>query len=79
MAVSQVGTAASPFARPTTRGYLGFVESTGSKHFKLLIDTGILPTAPVLDYAEEMVPGESEEDLRSRKRPASRRPVSRTT
>ncbi|NUS29717.1 MAG: sugar phosphate isomerase/epimerase [Streptomyces sp.] len=42
----------TPIQHPVTQGYLDFIEDTGSKHFKLLIDTGIFQTAPVDDGHE---------------------------
>ncbi|MFJ3669719.1 DUF6379 domain-containing protein [Streptomyces sp. NPDC090106] len=42
----------TPIRHPVTQGYLDFIERTGSKHFKLLIDTGIFQTAPVDDGHE---------------------------
>ncbi|GGS23695.1 hypothetical protein GCM10010269_73160 [Streptomyces humidus] len=54
--------APTPIRHPVTQGYLDFIERTGSKHFKLLIDTGIFQTAPVLgDYAEEIDPADGDE------------------
>ena len=42
----------TPIKHPVTQGYLDFIERTGSKHFKLLVDTGIFQTAPVDDGHE---------------------------
>jgi len=42
----------TPIRHRVTQGYLEFIERTGSKHFKLLIDTGIFQTAPVDDGHE---------------------------
>jgi sugar phosphate isomerase/epimerase len=53
--------APTPIRHPVTQGYLDFIERTGSKHFKLLIDTGIFNTAPVLDHSEEIQVEEGEE------------------
>ena len=39
----------TPIKHPVTQGYLDFIERTGTRHFKLLIDTGIFQTAPVDD------------------------------
>ncbi|MGO4235512.1 C-glycoside deglycosidase beta subunit domain-containing protein [Pseudarthrobacter sp. YAF2] len=44
--------APTPINHPVTQGYLDFIEETGTKHFKLLIDTGIFQTAPVDDGHE---------------------------
>lgn len=46
--------APTPIKHPVTQGYLDFIERTGTEHFKLLIDTGIFQTAPVLENAEEL-------------------------
>ncbi|MFB4295008.1 DUF6379 domain-containing protein [Actinomadura sp. NTSP31] len=53
--------APTPIRHPVTQGYLDFIERTGTKHFKLLIDTGIFQTAAVRDYAEEIEAEEGEE------------------
>ncbi|WP_336026295.1 C-glycoside deglycosidase beta subunit domain-containing protein [Geodermatophilus sp. FMUSA9-8] len=50
--------APTPIRHPVTQGYLDLIERTGSKHFKLLIDTGIFNTAPVLDLSEEIGAGD---------------------
>src|SRR6516164_3062474 len=51
----------TPIKHPVTRGYLDFIERTGTQHFKLLIDTGIFQTAPVDDPHDrvEVKKGES--------------------
>ncbi|MER7555596.1 DUF6379 domain-containing protein [Nocardioides sp. NPDC126508] len=46
--------APTPIDHPVTQGYLDLIDETGSDHFKLLIDTGIFQTAPVLENAEEI-------------------------
>jgi sugar phosphate isomerase/epimerase len=46
--------APTPIKHPVTQGYVDFIEKTGTEHFKLLIDTGIFNTAPVLDQSEEI-------------------------
>jgi sugar phosphate isomerase/epimerase len=46
--------APTPIRHPVTQGYVDFIERTGTKHFKLLIDTGIFNTAPVLELSEEI-------------------------
>jgi sugar phosphate isomerase/epimerase len=53
--------APTPIKHPVTQGYLDFIERTGSKHFKLLIDTGIFNTAPVLELSEEIEVGDGGE------------------
>jgi sugar phosphate isomerase/epimerase len=53
--------APTPIRHPVTQGYLDFIERTGSKHFKLLVDTGIFNTAPVLELSEEIQVEEGEE------------------
>jgi sugar phosphate isomerase/epimerase len=53
--------APTPIKHPVTQGYLDFIERTGTKHFKLLIDTGIFQTKAVRDYAEEIEAEEGEE------------------
>ncbi|MGY1715004.1 DUF6379 domain-containing protein [Geodermatophilus sp. SYSU D01106] len=50
--------APTPIRHPVTQGYVDLIERTGSKHFKLLIDTGIFNTAPVLDLSEEIGAGD---------------------
>ena len=40
---------------------MDFIEKTGTEHFKLLIDTGIFNTAPVLELSEEIEVEEGEE------------------
>ncbi|MGY1849307.1 C-glycoside deglycosidase beta subunit domain-containing protein [Blastococcus sp. SYSU DS1021] len=52
--------APTPIKHPVTQGYVDFIEKTGTEHFKLLIDTGIFQTAPVLENAEEV--GTDDED-----------------
>ena len=37
-----------------TQAYVDFIERTGTEHFKLLIDTGIFNTEPVLELSEEI-------------------------
>jgi sugar phosphate isomerase/epimerase len=37
----------TPIKHPVTQEYIRFIERTGTKYFKLLIDTGIFQTAPV--------------------------------
>jgi sugar phosphate isomerase/epimerase len=44
----------TPIKHPVTQGYVDFIEKTGTEHFKLLIDTGIFNTAPVLELSEEV-------------------------
>jgi sugar phosphate isomerase/epimerase len=59
--------APTPIRHPVTQGYVDLIERTGSKHFKLLIDTGIFNTAPVLELSEEIASadgGEVPEHLR---------------
>jgi sugar phosphate isomerase/epimerase len=59
--------APTPIRHPVTQGYVDFIERTGTKHFKLLIDTGIFNTAPVLELSEEIASvdgGEVPEHLR---------------
>ncbi|WP_028659843.1 C-glycoside deglycosidase beta subunit domain-containing protein [Nocardioides insulae] len=46
--------APTPIKNPVTQGYIDLIEETGSEHFKLLIDTGIFQTAPVLENAEDI-------------------------
>jgi sugar phosphate isomerase/epimerase len=46
--------APTPIKHRATQGYVDFIERTGTKHFKLLIDTGIFNTAPVLELSEEI-------------------------
>ena len=46
--------APTPIKHPVTQGYVDFIERTGTEHFKLLIDTGIFNTAPVLELSEEI-------------------------
>ena len=50
--------APTPIDHPVTQGYIDFIERTGSDHFKLLIDTGIFNTAPVLEMSEEVEIGD---------------------
>jgi sugar phosphate isomerase/epimerase len=52
--------APTPIKHPVTQGYVEFIEKTGTEHFKLLIDTGIFQTSPVLENAEEL--GTDDED-----------------
>jgi sugar phosphate isomerase/epimerase len=52
--------APTPIKHPVTQGYVDFIEKTGTEHFKLLIDTGIFQTAPVLENAEDL--GTDDED-----------------
>jgi sugar phosphate isomerase/epimerase len=52
--------APTPIKHPVTQGYVDFIEKTGTEHFKLLIDTGIFQTSPVLENAEEL--GTDDED-----------------
>ncbi len=56
----------TPINHPVTQGYLDFIESTGTRHFKLLIDTGIFQTAPVDD---------GHEGIEGKKRPAFLEPL----
>lgn len=56
----------TPIRHPVTQGYLDFIESTGTRHFKLLIDTGIFQTAPVDD---------GHEGIEGKKRPAFLEPL----
>jgi sugar phosphate isomerase/epimerase len=53
--------APTPIKHPVTQGYLDLIERTGSKHFKLLIDTGIFNTVAVRELAEEIEVEEGEE------------------
>src|SRR3954454_15675136 len=53
--------APTPIKHPVTQGYVDFIEKTGTEHFKLLIDTGIFNTAPVLELSEEIEVEEGEE------------------
>jgi sugar phosphate isomerase/epimerase len=53
--------APTPIRHPVTQGYVDFIEKTGTEHFKLLIDTGIFNTAPVLELSEEIEVEEGEE------------------
>ena len=53
--------APTPIKHPVTQGYVDFIERTGTEHFKLLIDTGIFNTAPVLELSEEIEVEEGEE------------------
>ena len=53
--------APTPIKHPVTQGYVDFIEQTGSRHFKLLVDTGIFQTTSVRDYAEEIEVEEGEE------------------
>ncbi|GAB3309245.1 hypothetical protein GCM10027451_18910 [Geodermatophilus aquaeductus] len=53
--------APTPIRHPVTQGYVDLIERTGSKHFKLLIDTGIFNTAPVLELSEEIEVGDDGE------------------
>jgi sugar phosphate isomerase/epimerase len=53
--------APTPIEHPVTQGYVDFIEKTGTEHFKLLIDTGIFNTAPVLELSEEIELAEGEE------------------
>ncbi|MCW2819218.1 MAG: Xylose isomerase [Marmoricola sp.] len=46
--------APTPIQHPVTQGFVDLIEETGSRHFKLLIDTGIFQTAPVLENAEHI-------------------------
>jgi sugar phosphate isomerase/epimerase len=50
----------TPITHPVTRGYVEFIERTGTDHFKLMIDTGIFQTVPVDDghpgFAEDERP-----------------------
>ena len=52
--------APTPLKHPVTQGYIDFIEKSGTDHFKLLIDTGIFQTAPVLENAEDL--GTDDED-----------------
>ncbi|MGY1731713.1 hypothetical protein ACI798_09325 [Geodermatophilus sp. SYSU D01045] len=53
--------APTPLRHPVSQGYVDLIERTGSKHSKLLVDTGILDTAPVLELSEEVEVEEGEE------------------
>ena len=50
----------TPIKHPVTQNYIRFIERTGTKHFKLLIDTGIFQTELVTDghpgFDEDEVP-----------------------
>jgi sugar phosphate isomerase/epimerase len=46
--------APTPIKHPVTQAYVDFIEKSGTEHFKLLIDTGIFNTAPVLELSEEI-------------------------
>jgi sugar phosphate isomerase/epimerase len=50
--------APTPIRHPVTQGYVDFIEKTGTDHFKLLVDTGIFNTAPVLEMSEEVEVGD---------------------
>ena len=39
----------TPIKHPVTQGYIDFIEKSGTEHFKLLIDTGIFHTEPILE------------------------------
>lgn len=52
--------APTPIKHPVTQGYVDFIDRTGTEHFKLLIDTGIFQTAPVLENSEDL--GTDDED-----------------
>ncbi|RFU18849.1 C-glycoside deglycosidase beta subunit domain-containing protein [Geodermatophilus marinus] len=52
--------APTPIKHPVTQAYIDFIARTGTEHFKLLIDTGIFQTAPVLENAEDL--GTDDED-----------------
>lgn len=39
----------TPIKHPVTQNYIEFIERTGTKHFKLMIDTGIFQTVPADD------------------------------
>jgi sugar phosphate isomerase/epimerase len=53
--------APTPIKHPVTQGYLDLIDKTGTEHFKLLIDTGIFNTVPVLELAEEIEVEDGEE------------------
>ena len=53
--------APTPIKHRATQGYLDFIAESGSDHFKLLIDTGIFQTAPVLDNPEGIDSGDGNE------------------
>jgi sugar phosphate isomerase/epimerase len=53
--------APTPIKHPVTQAYVDFIERTGSDHFKLLVDTGIFNTAPVLELSEEIQVDDDEE------------------
>lgn len=46
--------APTPIKHPVTQAYVDFIEKSGTQHFKLLIDTGIFNTEPVLELSEEI-------------------------
>lgn len=46
--------APTPIKHPVTQAYVDFIEKSGTEHFKLLVDTGIFNTAPVLELSEEI-------------------------
>jgi len=46
--------APTPIKHPVTQAYVDFIEKSGTEHFKLLIDTGIFNTEPVLELSEEI-------------------------
>ncbi|GAA2870289.1 C-glycoside deglycosidase beta subunit domain-containing protein [Paenarthrobacter ilicis] len=58
----------TPIKHPVTQGYIDFIERTGSKHFKLLVDTGIFQTAAVDDGHEGI-------EVEDGKRPAFLEPL----
>lgn len=50
----------TPIQHAVTQGYIDFIESTKTDHFKLIVDTGIFQTAPCDDGHEgiELKPGQ---------------------
>ena len=52
-----------------TQGYVDFIERTGTQHFKLLIDTGIFQTAPVLELRPRRSRSDEGEEVPAHLRP----------
>jgi sugar phosphate isomerase/epimerase len=61
----------TPIQHPVTQNYIRFIEDTGTKHFKLLIDTGIFQTELVLDGHPGLPEDEVPEFLRPLRVPMS--------
>jgi sugar phosphate isomerase/epimerase len=58
----------TPIKHPVTQGYIDFIEKSGTEHFKLLIDTGIFNTEPILDTSEE-IEGDGSDEIPPHLRP----------